>query len=274
LSSLQLRFWGVRGSIATACRGNLGFGGNTACVEVRGPSGEILIVDAGTGIRNLGNLLMAEFAGRDLSLHLLLTHFHWDHIQGLPFFIPLYVRNTHVTFWSGFPVDVVQQSLEGQMAHPYFPVPFSTLEARRESQRIDGAGVSIGSVKVKICPLNHPQGAWAFRFECGGKVLVHASDYEHGDAAMDRGLREFARGADVLVYDSQFTPEEYDHHRGWGHSTWLEAAKVARDAGVGRLMLFHHHPDRTDAALEDIVQQTRAEFANAEAAREGMSIEV
>ena len=271
---MELRFWGVRGSIATAYSGNLAFGGNTACVEVRGRDGEIIVIDAGTGARNLGKALTAESGAKPLSMYLLLTHFHWDHIQGIPFFMPLYSSPNSVVICSGFPAAQTREVLEGQMAAPYFPVPFSTFEGQIEMRQIGESPVSIGSVSVRAFPLRHPQNAWGYRIESDGVSIVHASDFEHGDPGFDRLLRESARNADLLIFDSQFTPQEYEQHRGWGHSTWLEATRVAGDAGVKRLVLFHHHPDRDDEALARIVEHARAEFPNTEAACEGLCIRV
>ena len=156
------------------------------------------------------------------------------------------------------------------MAAPYFPVPFSLLEAQIEVQQIGESPLTIGSVSVSAFPLRHPQNAWGYRLESGGVSIVHASDFEHGDPGFDRLLRESVRNADLLIFDSQFTPEEYEQYRGWGHSTWLEAARVARDANVKRLVLFHHHPDHDDEALVRIVEHARAEFPNTQAAVEGL----
>jgi ribonuclease BN (tRNA processing enzyme) len=158
------------------------------------------------------------------------------------------------------------------MAGPYFPVPFSLLEARRTMRQIGDRRESLGSFAIRAFELNHPQKAWGYRIESNGFSVVHATDFEHGNAESDRRVREAAQGADVLIYDAQFTPEQYDRHRGWGHSTWLEGTRVARDAAVKRLVLFHHHPDHCDSDVEAIVERARTEFPNVEAAREGTTI--
>jgi phosphoribosyl 1,2-cyclic phosphodiesterase len=232
----------------------------------------MLMIDAGTGARGLGQSLAEETGGRPIHLNLLLTHFHWDHIQGIPFFTPLYSSENQVAFWSGFPAQTTREVLEGQMAHPYFPVPFAMLAARREVRQLTGEPQNLSDFQVRTFPLNHPQGAWGYRVETSGKSIVHASDFEHGDSKSDAILRDFAQGADLLIYDAQFTPEEYPSHVGWGHSTWLEAARVAQDAGVGRLVLFHHHPDHDDAAMDRILAAARGQFDRTEAAVEGQSI--
>lgn len=273
-SKMKLQFWGVRGSIPTAGRDTFEFGGNTACVEIRVPDQDILIVDGGSGIRNLGIALHEEFQANPLSLHLFLTHFHWDHIQGLPFFQPLYNGANKVTFHSGRAPAESREILEGQMSTPYFPVNFELLTAKREFVRACPDVFRHGPLTVEAFPLNHPQTAVGYRFECNGAVVVHASDCEHGDEKLDSVLRRYAQNADVLIYDSQYTPEEYELKKGWGHSTWLEATEVAKDAGVKQLVLFHHDPSHSDRMIRENVDRARLRFENTIAAQEGWSIEL
>jgi len=271
---LELKFWGVRGSIASPQYEVLGFGGNTACVQVGIPDGTTLIIDGGTGLRNLGLELMREAPVPKSPIHFLMTHFHWDHIQGIPFFAPLYNAANTVTFHSSLPGERIYEILEGQMAHPYFPVPFVMLPAKREFVRVQSEGLHYGDLAIYPFPLNHPQGATGYRLESEGAVVVHASDFEHGNPEMDSVLRQYARDADILVYDSQYTPKEYEMKKGWGHSTWLEGIRVAQEANVKRLILFHHDPSHTDAFLEALVQEARSHFPNVDAAKEGWSIRV
>jgi phosphoribosyl 1,2-cyclic phosphodiesterase len=269
--ALQLRFWGVRGSIPTPAAENMKYGGNTACLEVRTPSGESLIFDGGTGIRPLSMQMVAE--GRPVRrTNIFLTHFHWDHLQGLPFFAPLYDENNHVVFHSSHPVAHLRDVLAGQMATPYFPMQFERLGSRMHFSQVHAEPEDFGGVSVSCFPLHHPQGASGYRIACGAAVIVYASDHEHGNAEVDRGLRDVARGADVLVYDAQFTPEEYAARQGWGHSTWLEATRVARDAGVKQLVLFHHDPNHDDAMMEHILEDAGKHFGNTSLAREGQRL--
>jgi phosphoribosyl 1,2-cyclic phosphodiesterase len=271
---LQVKFWGVRGSIPTPVRENLGFGGNTTCLEVRTATNDIFVIDAGTGVRGLGDALLSEFAGQKIELRFLLTHFHWDHIQGMPFFAPLYSGDNYVSFLSGIPPERVKETLEGQMVAPYFPVPFNFLGARQDFIEVCEAGGQHAGITIRSFPMNHPQGAVGYRFEAGGAVVVHASDFEHGHPRLDGVLRDFAQDADVLICDSQFTPAEYEFRKGWGHSTWMECTRVARDAGVKRLILFHHAPEHGDQAVADIEREARRCFENTDAAREGWSVSV
>jgi phosphoribosyl 1,2-cyclic phosphodiesterase len=265
---LQLTFWGVRGSTPTPREDCLGFGGNTSCLEVLSQDRRF-VLDAGSGIRELGDLLANE---PNMCLDVLLTHFHWDHIQGLPFFAPLFKSDAHVAFYSGKEFTAIKETLEGQMARPYFPVPFEAVAARREYHDLNGQAFAAGEARVHSFPLNHPQGACGYRIEADGAAIVHATDHEHGNARIDRGLRDYACGADVLIYDAQYTPEEYAAKQGWGHSTYLEAASVARDAGVRQLILFHHDPRHNDEFMLGMLQQARQHFENTQLAQEGWTI--
>jgi phosphoribosyl 1,2-cyclic phosphodiesterase len=265
---LRLKFWGVRGSIPSPHPDVLGFGGNTTCIEIRLPGGELLIIDGGSGVRNLGLSLMEENSGQPLNLHFFLTHFHWDHIQGLPFFAPLYQSGNRITFHSTRPSADVREILEGQMSQPYSPVSFDMLSAHREFIQV-AEPVSYGDLTIRPFPLHHPQTASGWRMERNGAVIVHASDTEHGHVELDRVIREYAQNADLLIYDSQYTPAEYETKKGWGHSTWLEATRIAREVGVKKLILFHHDPAHSDAFMNGVIADARACFENTDAAREG-----
>ena len=264
---LLLKFWGVRGSTPTPQAENLEFGGNTPCVEVRSGS-DVLILDAGTGLRMLGRALTEENPEKPIVLNVFLTHFHWDHIQGLPFFSPAYGDANALTYYSGTAGKNLRTILDGHMAAPYFPVQFQELVACRSFRAVGNEPVKIGSMSVTAFPLNHPQGAAGYRIESPQGVIVYATDLEHGDTKLDSVLRDHATGADVLIFDSQYTPEEYEQHRGWGHSTWLEGTRVARDAGVGQLILFHHDPWHTDVTCRSIVTQATRHFENTSGAIE------
>jgi phosphoribosyl 1,2-cyclic phosphodiesterase len=270
---MQVRLWGVRGSTPTPQMENLAYGGNTACVEVRSASGQLAIFDGGTGIRNLGQSLIQEYGKQKLSIHLLLTHYHWDHIQGIPFFLPLYQPTNDITFYAHSELGPLQERLEGQMCKPYFPVNLD-MGGPRNFVEIDRPSLRIGDLTIYPFPLNHPQGAFGYRVEADGQSIVYASDLEHGDPRLDAVLRQFAQGADILIYDAQYTPEEYPDHRGWGHSTWLEGTRVARAAGVRQLILFHHDPWHNDQILLDVGRHARAEFENTLIASEGLAADL
>ena len=268
-AGLTLRLWGVRGSTPTPVARNLGHGGNTCCASVDAGS-DLFIFDAGSGIRSLGAELMQRSTLP--TLHLFFTHFHWDHLQGLPFFQPLYRPDARLVLHSVHPAEDLQAILARQMASPFFPVDFSVVAPHVEFRQIHWSRIELGGITVEGFPLHHPQGAQGYRIASANKTIVFATDHEHGDATIDASLLTIARNADVLLYDAQYTPAEYEQRRGWGHSTWLEAVKVAREAEVDKLVLFHHDPDHDDVALEAITTEAQQHFPNTLAAREGTSV--
>lgn len=271
---LRMTFWGVRGSTPTPVKENLGVGGNTTCLHVQRDAGEELIIDAGTGVRGLGDLLLKRHPRAAATVNLFLTHFHWDHLQGFPFFAPLFEDRFTIRIHARCPREETHAALATLMRSPFFTVDFETLPATIELVELTGDPVRIGAVSVSAFELNHPQGAHGYRIEAGGAVIVHASDFEHGDERLDAELRAVSHDADVLIFDAQYTPDEYDMRRGWGHSSWLEAARVARDAEVGRLFLFHHDPAHDDGFLEHVVSQARQRFARTELARERIAVDL
>jgi len=267
---VRLKFWGVRGSTPTPQIENLKFGGNTSCVEIRTAQNECVIFDAGSGIRALGQTLLQEAKGAAINTRIFLTHFHWDHIQGLPFFAPLYGPNNHISFFSGSTGKPLQETLEGQMAKPYFPIEFAHVAAKRDFHQIEiGGKVDVGGLTIRPFALNHPQGASGYRIEGDGVTIVYATDYEHGDREADNLLCEYAQDANILICDAQYTPAEYETHKGWGHSTWENAVLLARDARAEHLMLFHHDPVHDDQTMMRISQDARIQFENTTAAWEG-----
>lgn len=262
---LKVTFWGVRGTVPTPTAKNLGYGGNTSCLEVALPSGERFIFDAGSGIRSLSSNLTGD-------VNLFLTHFHWDHIQGLPVFTPLFEPGRLLRIFSSQFTAPLKDSLANQMLAPYFPVDYSDLASTRELVELDSQGYRSGKLSVTPFALNHPQGSCGYRIESEGAVIIYATDHEHGNPKFDAGLVDVARGADVLIHDSQYTPEEKVRYRGRGHSSWQESAATAREARVKQLMLFHHDPEHDDDQVTRIVSNARQHFENADGAREGMSI--
>jgi phosphoribosyl 1,2-cyclic phosphodiesterase len=266
-----VKFWGVRGSLPTPQRENLQYGGNTCCLEVRCAVQPPLIFDAGTGVWDLGRCLGREFAA-ERAANLFLTHFHWDHIQGLPFFGPLYQQDIKVTFHSALAPARLERVLQAQMRSPYFPVPWKAVPAGLRYQQVGRAGVRLGDLTVRSFPLRHPGGAVGYRIETPESCIVFATDHEYGDDRHDAVVREYARGASVLIFDTQYTPEEYAQRKGWGHSTWRAGTELARAADVGQLVLFHHDPTRSDEALERLVVRAAAQFPNTIGAREGQTI--
>jgi phosphoribosyl 1,2-cyclic phosphodiesterase len=274
----KLSFWGVRGSTPTVDPGTWRYGGNTPCLELITPDGIQIILDCGTGLRMLGSRWAAPDGKSTPETHILVTHYHWDHIQGIPFFAPLYAEDNHFHFYSFrskfLGRDSLKQVFETQMALPYFPVDMSAMNAKRKFQEVDGGDTfRIGENKVTARWLNHPQGCLGFRIETSAGTVVYATDNEPGDPKLDKSLAELAAGADIFINDAQFTPEQLaTTKKGWGHSSWKEGVKVAREGNATTLVLFHHDPDSTDRMVDTVLRQAREEFDSVFAASEGMAI--
>ncbi len=263
---LTVRFLGVRGSIATPGADKTA-GGNTACVEVCAGDTRI-ILDAGTGLRTLGDERMRSGPRHST---ILLSHLHWDHVAGLPFFTPIYVPGHRVEIASGpngvMPIDAAIRDL---FKAPFFPVDYADLQQQVSTRELRANDrFTIGDITITMAKLNHPDPVYGFRLEHGGHSIVYATDTEHF-ACVDPTLKKLAAGADILIYDAQYTPEEYPAKVGWGHSTWEAGAELARAAGVPQLVLFHHDPNRTDAQLAAIEREAAAHLPGTVAAREGL----
>ncbi|MCG8558091.1 MAG: MBL fold metallo-hydrolase [Proteobacteria bacterium] len=269
-----LRFWGVRGSIACPSPRHMAFGGNTSCVEVRAGD-ELLVLDAGTGIRELGRSFLRQDVRR---ARLLLSHTHWDHINGFPFFTPAYRRDRSLRILAGHLSDRggVRQILADQMTTPMFPVPFDNLRADLDFEDFRaGDSFALGSsLRIRTAPLNHPDGATGYRIEHAGKALCYVTDTEHNADRQDQNVLGLIEGADLVIYDSTYTDEEYPRHRTWGHSTWQEGVRLCRSANVKHLAIFHHDPDHEDAFMHQVEADARRLWDGAWVAREGARIEL
>jgi len=278
---MEIRFWGTRGSIPAPGPLTFEFGGNTTCVEIMLSCGRRVVIDAGTGMRLLGNHLQS--AGDPVSLHLLLTHNHWDHLLGLPFFAPIYQEGTEILV-DGWPhaFQALARVFDDHMGNGFFPVAFDQLKARIDFLNHVARGpIDLEGVTIDAIHLNHPQGGLGYRFREGKNSFVFITDNElaTGGGRRFREFVQFVQGCDLLIHDAQYLPEELKEHRGWGHSTYEEAVTLARQGGVGSLLLTHHDPGRSDAQVHQIVERARqlaaSEGANnlqIDAAREGSSL--
>jgi len=268
---MQIQYWGVRGSIPSPGPDTSQFGGNTPCVEVRNSNEPLIIMDAGTGIRKLGLDILKDPAVKEI--HILLSHTHWDHIQGLPFFAPLFSPKYTIKLYG--PVHYsknLEQILSQQMDYTYFPVRVEELAANLSFHDITEQELTIGStVRVQTKFVNHPVVCLSYKVIANGKSFVYLTDhepyrnlFEDGDEInreegrlvaeeQTAAIVKFVEGADLLSMDAQYTPEEYKSRIGWGHSSVDYTYNLARDAGVSELVLFHHDPDRTDAELQRIL---------------------
>lgn len=267
-----VRFWGVRGTVPCPGPETLRYGGNTACVEVR-CGDKRLIFDAGTGIRPLGREW--ERNGCDLRAHIFLTHTHLDHVNGLPFFRPAYASGNCFQLWAGHlrPAGYrLQTVLQTLMQPPLFPVPLDILHACIGFHDFDAGDVlePHPGVVVRTARLAHPGGAVGYRVEYGGRAVCYVTDTEHEEGRLDRRVLRLIDGADIVVYDSTYTDREYPEYRGWGHSTWQEGVRLCEAAGAGRLVAFHHDPDRDDDDLDRIAAELERARPGSVVAREGL----
>jgi phosphoribosyl 1,2-cyclic phosphodiesterase len=268
-----VRFWGVRGSIACPGPATVRYGGNTSCLEIQ--CGEkTLVFDAGTGLRNLGNDLMGRGGSVDLDLYL--THTHFDHVCGLPFFVPLFIPGNQVRMSAGnlAPDYGLRQVLVDMMMAPLFPVPPEIFQA--DVSYIDfPAGDTLspgGGVEIKTAALNHPNNATGYRIEFGGKVISYITDTEHREDGLDETVLGLIDNADIFIYDCTYTDEEYPKFKGFGHSTWQEGVRLANQAKVKTLAIFHHDPNHNDDFMDKVAKDAKTERAGTVVAYEGLTL--
>jgi phosphoribosyl 1,2-cyclic phosphodiesterase len=298
-SSTRLKLWGVRGSIPVPGPETVRYGGNTACVEVRA-DGELIILDAGSGIRKLGLALENEFGSRPIRLSLLITHVHWDHIQGFPFFVPSYHdKNQIQIFGNDGAHSTLREILKSQMTTPFFPVALYDLPGRIRFENLDPREFRIGEVRIRSRFVNHPGVCVGYRILTSSGSIAYLPDHEPYEASKlhsaeahslspeetkkrareDRAeLVEFLEGSDVLILDTQYTDEEYRTHVGWGHGSVSAAVSLGLDAAVRKLILFHHDPTHDDQMIDEMVRAARKLAAKneshleVEGAREGVEM--
>lgn len=278
---MKLTFWGVRGSIPTPGKHTVRYGGNTPCLELRLDDDRLIMFDAGTGIRNFGDHVLSK--GESINGHLLITHPHWDHIQGFPFFKPVFISGNELTIVGTERIEKsLSEIIAEQMNHIYFPVQLHDLKAKIKFVPIRDEGeMQIHEARVRYMYVNHPGFTVGYRVEYKDKVLVYISDNEPFDrdaaavltnfepAVIERFMKkdgdpnqrvvEFCRNADVLIHDATYTPEEYLDRVGWGHSHYLFTLRVAADANVKRLYLFHHDQNHSDEKVDDILMKSKRE---------------
>ena len=272
---MKIKFYGTRGSIPICSEDFLVFGGNTTSIKITRENGKISILDAGTGIRNLGkDLVNSGFEQNELFIGF--THFHWDHIQGFPFFDPAYNPNNVINILAmgkNRKIDDLEGIFEGQMKEEYFPVPLKGMGATFNFVQMHQNKWINDDAIISVIKQNHPGGSYGYRMDDNGKSVVICTDIEHGDAVLPE-IIEFCKGADLLVHEAQYTREELVNHRGWGHSSYDQAIEVAERAEVKQLVITHHDPEHDDAFLTRVEKECQLRFADCILARENMEIEI
>jgi len=281
---MRLTVWGARGSVPVSSYASVHYGGDTTCLQVETREGDTIIFDLGTGVRALGNQLVNS-ANPDKDLHILLTHAHWDHLMGFPFFKPLYLEDFtfHFHGWSQAQ-DSVRSLLQQTMKPPFFPVDLHSVAATLDFNEDDTNEFDVAGLHVQRFPLSHPNGGWGYRLSEGSHSVAFFPDNEFTHPHPDnKGLKDFAKfcdGVDLLIHDAMYLRSEYEQTtKGWGHTVVEDAAKLAHAARAKHLLLWHHEPDRSDAAVDSIVSDVQAELARlnatttTEAARTGQIFE-
>ncbi|MGL5722510.1 MAG: MBL fold metallo-hydrolase [Brevinema sp.] len=272
---MQVTFWGVRGSYPSSEMDKMQFGGHTFCIEVRFNNGDVIIIDAGTGIIPMGKAFLKDFADKPLPLvKLFLTHTHWDHIQGFPFFPLAFQPEARIVIYG--PVKIgrsLENIIVSQLDPDYSPVRFSLLPAEISFVEIDESRFEFAEgIVFEVCRHPHPGGAYSYRIEADGKVLVINTDVEHYPADLDERVVHISRGADLMIHDAQYTEKEIPTRIGWGHSTFNQAIAVAKQAKVKTIGFTHHDPDRTDDALHAIEREAKLLFPESFFCRQGQTI--
>ncbi len=296
----KVRFWGVRGSIPSPGPDTVRYGGNTPCVEMQ-VNGQRLIFDGGTGLRMLGRSLKGQ---TNVEAHLFFSHYHWDHVQGFPFFEPAFAPGNRFHLYGAIALDgsSVEQRLALQMLHPNFPVSLQIMASNLQFHDLragdtfalashrcmanasadkhaegHGAGCDSG-ITIETAPLNHPGESVGYRVNYQGRAAVYVTDTEHYPDRLDEHVLHLARDADILIHDCTYTDDEYHHpitsKVGWGHSTWQEAIKLARAARVKKLIIFHHDPSHDDDFLDGVALAAKAVMSSCQLAHEGLELEI
>lgn len=271
---MRIKYYGVRGSIPVSGQEYVKYGGNTTCVVLH-ESNTTIIIDSGTGIRNFGRDILKDTGTGGHKFNLFFTHYHWDHLMGFPFFIPAYIKSNEINIYGETKYNLtVLDVLKKQQQFINFPVELSGMAAKFVFNELQGNDeIKIGPFRISYIKINHPGGNLAFRIEGGSSSFVVATDYEHFSVP-DGNLIKFAKNATVLMYDAQFTPEEYPKYVGWGHSTYEEGIRIAQLAGVKDLHLVHHAPEHMDSDIDQIQFAAQAKFPSTITVKEGFEIQI
>ena len=270
---MKIKFWGVRGSIPTPGKNFTKFGGNTSCVELH-VNNKLIIFDMGSGLVNLGNYLLKKNIKK---FDILLSHFHYDHTCGLPFFQPAYSKEFEFTIRSGIEKTRSKtfEVLNKQISSPSFPITVNAFNAKIKFCDFKiGTDFYIDKVRVKTISLNHPDGAVGYRVEYKGKSICYITDHEHDLQKKNKSLFDFLKNAEVLIYDSTYDDKNFNNYIGWGHSTWQEATRLAKECNIKKLFVFHHNPESDDKKMGHIEAACKKLDSNFIVAKEGMFVNI
>jgi phosphoribosyl 1,2-cyclic phosphodiesterase len=273
--SMTVRIWGARGSIPCPGPDTVRYGGNTSCVEIT-CGNRTLVFDAGSGLRLLGNQMMRDNKAADIDLFL--SHCHIDHLIGLPFFAPLFEKDSRVRLWAGNvePAGGLKETVRKMMSYPLFPIEMEMARGKIEFTDFEAGEVLSpqSGITIRTADLNHPGGAIGYRLEYAGKAVAYITDTELNEAALDPAMLALAKDVALLIIDSTYTDDELPQHVGWGHSSWQQTVRFADAAGVKSLCLYHHDPEHDDATMDCISEASAKARAGTVVAREGMTIEI
>jgi len=272
MNGIKVKFWGVRGSFPIP-KSNDMFGGNTSCVEVRSTKNEVVLFDMGTGLRNFGNSLLKSKAPIK-DIHIVLSHFHYDHILGFLMFIPLFIDKYNINIFAPGKTDhEIEEKFESFLSSNFWPVSKEMLSANINFNHYSSELINVtDNIKIKTSPHGHPGGANSIRLEIDRFSITYVTDCEHPSSHLNQNVIDISKNTDLLIHDAQYTPKQMLDHKGWGHSSWEHCVGIAQKAKAKRLALFHHNPDHGDSILESIEQDAQNVFSNTISAREGMEL--
>ena len=270
---MKVKLWGVRGTMPTPAKSKMNTGGNTTCVEVRLDNGTIIIIDAGTGILDLGESLMKEFNGSPPPIHLFFSHFHWDHVHGFPFFAPNFREATELNVYGPSPENrSLETSLIASMHDDFCPICYHTLPAKINISEIAPDTYTLAGATITVEEHDHPGGAFSFRIEENGKIFAFHTDTEHFHNVFDERVVRLSQDADLMIHDAQYTPNELPSRKGFGHSTWVQCVEIAKLANVKYLGLTHHDTLRKDDEIDLLEKEAQKSYSHTFFCREGMEI--
>ncbi len=266
-----MKFWGVRGSRATAESDKMIYGGDTSCVEIRTNENDLILLDMGTGLNGAGKSILDD-KNPPKNINIFLSHYHWDHILGFLTFMPIYDKSYTINIYGNNKQTSINDISKKLLDKTFWPVSLDMLKAKINFLELNDQDIQLNNVKISCSEHNHPNGATSFKISINNFNIVYTTDCEHPNSNLNKDVIRFAKNSDILIHDSHFTPSDLVSHEGWGHSSWKQAADVAMQANVKNLFLFHFSPEYSDSKIEKIENEAKTYFSNTTAARQGLKI--